>query len=228
MIIRNVALALLLLAAISILNVQTNSTTAGPKPIKPDGSVLQKSSLESLQLEKAKANQRVLQIVNRPVRSYVRSPNMRVWISSPGWFHEGASKPDFNTVDVRKSQTFPYATSQYVASDLNPKIVFLGPDLEFNSMTKFFYTDRSVPKHRLTETEMLEINQLYRIIGRCESEIERLQAPPVDKVQTSVAAALDPVLDRILSMPEGTRTLYIGIALGGLILVVILYRSVKR
>ena len=44
-------------------------------------------------------------------------------------------------------------------------------------MTKYFYTDRSVPKKKLTETEMLEINRLYRIIGRCEQQLVQLQAP---------------------------------------------------
>jgi hypothetical protein len=47
-------------------------------------------------------------------------------------------------------------------------VVWAGRDLEFNSMTKFFYVDRSVPKKKLTEEEMIQINKLYRIIGRCE------------------------------------------------------------
>jgi hypothetical protein len=28
--------------------------------------------------------------------------------------------------------------------------------------------DRSVPKKKLTQAEMVEINRLYRIIGKCE------------------------------------------------------------
>jgi hypothetical protein len=42
-------------------------------------------------------------------------------------------------------------------------------------MTKYFYTDRSVPKKRLTEAEMLEINRLYRIIGHDEEQLARSQ-----------------------------------------------------
>jgi hypothetical protein len=43
-------------------------------------------------------------------------------------------------------------------------------------MTKFFYTDRSVPKKKLTEAEMVEINRLYRIIGKNQTELTLLQA----------------------------------------------------
>ena len=41
-----------------------------------------------------------------------------------------------------------------------------GKELEFNSMTKYFYVDRTQPKKKLTEEEMLEINKLYRLIGQ--------------------------------------------------------------
>jgi len=104
---------------------------------------------------------------------------------SPGWFHQGAIKPDFNTVDVRATQQLDYAGHQYVTSDLNPGVVFLGNELEFNPMTKYFYTDRLVPKKKLTEAEMLEINQLYRVIGHCEQQLTELQnpEPPLTKIQ---------------------------------------------
>jgi hypothetical protein len=41
-------------------------------------------------------------------------------------------------------------------------------------MTKYFYEDRSLPKKKLTEAEMLEINRLYRVIGQCEQQLARL------------------------------------------------------
>jgi len=44
--------------------------------------------------------------------------------------------------------------------------MFIGDELEFNSMTKYFYTDRTLPKKRLSDAEMNEINDLYRAIGR--------------------------------------------------------------
>jgi hypothetical protein len=120
---------------------------------------------------------RVQDIVNQPVTQLQRTPDMLVTFYSPGWFHPGAIKPNFNTVDVRTTQTFVYDSSQYVTSDLNPGVVFLGKELEFNPMTKYFITDRLVPKKKLTETEMLEINRLYRIIGHCEQQLSELQNP---------------------------------------------------
>ena len=111
---------------------------------------------------------KVKQIVNQPVIALPRDPAVRVALYSPGWFHAGALKPDFLRVDVRKTQQFPYERHEYVTSDLNPGVMFRGRDLEFNPMTKYFYTERLLPKKRLTEEEMLEINRLYRIIARGE------------------------------------------------------------
>ena len=106
-----------------------------------------------------------------------RTPDMQVWIFHPGWFHPGAEKPDFNTVDIRATQMDDYDQHDYVTSDLNPGVAFIGKELEFNPMTKYFYTDRSLPKKKLTEEEMLEINQLYRIIGKCEQQLDEIQHP---------------------------------------------------
>ena len=99
--------------------------------------------------------------------------NVTWW--SGTWFHPGATMPDYEKVDIGKTQQFPYSKYEYVASNLHPDIAFLGTDLEFNEMTKFFYTDRSVPKKRLTRSEMAEINRLYRVIGRCETDLRQLE-----------------------------------------------------
>ncbi len=120
---------------------------------------------------------RVQEIVNQPVAHLKRTPSMSAAFFSPGWFHPGAIKPDFNTVDVRATQQLIYDNDPYVTSDLNPGVVFIGHELEFNPMTKYFYTDRSVPKKKLNDSEMLEINQLYRVIGRCEQQLNDLQNP---------------------------------------------------
>jgi len=69
-----------------------------------------------------------------------------VAVYSPGWFHNGAIKPDFSNVDVRDTQELMY--TGHVSSDLNPSEMFIGSELEFNSMTKYFYTDRTLPKKR--------------------------------------------------------------------------------
>src|SRR5262249_59241963 len=112
----------------------------------------------SVEAEKQAAIQEVQKIVNQPVTPIPRTEEMDVATYRPGWFHEGASKPDFNNVDVRRTQDTSYGQHQYVTSDLNPGVVFLGQEVEFNPMTKYFYTDRSLPKKRLSEKEMLEIN----------------------------------------------------------------------
>jgi len=115
---------------------------------------------------------RVKAIVNQPVRQLASTPDMEVSTYHPGWFHDGAAKPDFKTVDVRASQDTQYGRRAYVTSDLNPGVAFVGGELEFNPMTKYFYVDRSLPKKKLTEDEMLEVNRLYRIIGECEDKLQ--------------------------------------------------------
>ena len=138
------------------------------------------STEEQISAIKAQRNEAVFavqHIVNQPVTHLKRTPDMHVWVSSPGWFHDGAFTPGFDRVDIRTTQELLYENHQYVTSDLNPGEVFLGAELEFNSMTKYFYTDRSVPKKRLTEAEMLQINALYRVIGHCDAELDDLQHP---------------------------------------------------
>jgi len=141
----------------------------------PSADVKSNGAASGLKAEMDDAIARVREIVNQPVTALTRTPEMETATYSPGWFHEGAEKPDFNKVDVRTTQQLNYGQHKYVTSDLNPGVVFVGNELEFNPMTKYFYTDRSVPKKKLTEVEMLEINRLYRIIGHDEEELGRLQ-----------------------------------------------------
>ena len=129
----------------------------------------------AVEAERKTAVEAVQTIVNQPVQSFQRTADMRVVTYRPGWFHDGAITPDFKNVDVRSTRETSYDGKEYVTSDLNPGIVFHGDDLEFNSMTKTFYLDRSLPKKKLTEAEMLEINRLYRIIGRCEEQLAKLR-----------------------------------------------------
>jgi hypothetical protein len=116
---------------------------------------------------------RVNLIVNQPVATVPLTPELRAAIWGEGWFHPGAITPDFNTVDIRKTQeTEQYAKFEFISSNLNPGVAFRGADVEFNSMTKFFYVDRTLPKKRLTEEEMVEINRLYKVIGNCERQLQ--------------------------------------------------------
>jgi len=144
----------------------------------------------ALQTEMEGAIHQVEKIVNQPVTAYRRAPGMNVGKFEGGWFHPGATKPDFNNVDVRKTQeTTVYDKYEYSTSDLNPGVAWPSKQLEFNSMTKYFYTNRNVPKKRLTEAEMEEINRLYRIIGRCERELRHLQNPALAAAQGSSETA---------------------------------------
>src|SRR5690349_18049817 len=76
------------------------------------------SSTNSIQAEMDNAIHQVEKIVNQPVPAYRRAAGLQVSVYSPGWFHEGASRPDFNNVDVRTTQETPYAEHEYVTSDL--------------------------------------------------------------------------------------------------------------
>jgi hypothetical protein len=120
------------------------------------------------------STEKIKRIVNQPARSVPIAPGMSVTNYGDAWFHPGAMKPDFNNVDVRKTRQAAYARFAYVSSNMTPGIAFPGSELEFNPVTKYFYTDRTVPKKKLTEAEMVEINRLYRILGRCEEELSRL------------------------------------------------------
>jgi hypothetical protein len=133
------------------------------------------AKIAALKAELDATTQKVKVIVNQPVTALRRIQGMRVTTFKEGWFHEGAVKPAFGHVDVRRSQQLPYEKYPYVTSDLNPGVVFIGRQLEFNAMTKYFYTDRSLPKKKLTEAEMVEINRLYEIIGRCEQQLDELE-----------------------------------------------------
>jgi hypothetical protein len=137
-------------------------------------SLAQQSARAAVEAELKAAIREVQRIVNQPVTQLTRTAEMQVSTYQPGWFHEGAAKPDFNTVDVRATQETTYAKNQYVTSDVTPGVVFLGAELEFNPMTKYFYTDYSLPKKKLSDREMLEINRLYRVIGRCQKQLATL------------------------------------------------------
>jgi hypothetical protein len=196
-------------------------------------------TIDALRLELTNAWHQVETIVNQPVPAFRREPGYSVSEYSPGWFHPGAMTPDFNTVDVRKSQELTY-TAPWVSSDITPNMMFHGRDLEFNAMTKLFYTNRSLPKKKLSEAEMLKINSLYRTIGHCQSGIAKLQPrPPV--VETTVVtddtqdtgsdtndAAPPKAIAAIERIPQQARILYGSIAIGTLLVVVIALRFLKK
>ena len=158
---------LLILSALALLA----GIVLWPRAKEPGASAVNLGSFSVLKSDEAKAEQRVIAIVNQPITHLARTDEAAVY--SPGWFHDGAIKPDFASVDVHATQEFPYAQSAYVTSDVTPSEMFLSKELEFNAMTKYFYTDRSLPKKRLSNAEMDEVNQLYRTIGADEHELTK-------------------------------------------------------
>lgn len=159
-----------------VVSVKAAATPASPRtaPVATPTPVRQVPA--SVQIDTARnrldeAVARVRAIVNQPVPPLQRPPNKRVWTYM---FHEGATRPDFNSVDVRATQETHYDEHDYISWEGHPDLMWVGTDLEFNSMLKYFYEDRTVPKKKLTEAEMVEINRLYRVIGQCEQQLAQL------------------------------------------------------
>jgi len=154
------------------------------------GAASTEDEIAALKAQKSDAIFKVQDIVNQPVTHLKRTPGMVGVAEYNFWFDPGAITPDFDHVDVRTSQDLQYQSYQYVTSPQNPGEVFLGSELEFNPQTKYFYTDRSLPKKKLTEAEMEEINQLYRIIGHCNDQLYDLEHPdpPLTKIQKWITA----------------------------------------
>jgi hypothetical protein len=156
----------------------TPSPAAAAEASAPDQNGADSASQEDPAVVRKKikdAIDKVVLIVNQPVEGVPRT--MVATYFPNGWFHPGAARPDFDNADVRRTQeTAHYAPYEYVYSNLDPATAFPGNELEFNSALKFFYRDRSVPKKKLSESEMLEINRLYRIIGGGERALKETVA----------------------------------------------------
>jgi hypothetical protein len=150
----------------------TNTASANSRASTNSAAAPGERTPADIQAEIDASDARVREIVNQPVGPVAAPPGSRVGRFAR-WFGGDAVKPDFNTVDVSKTQEFPYAVFDYVSSDLDRSVAFPTSELESNAMTKYFYTDLAVPKKKLTEDEMDEINRLYKIIGKDEAELNR-------------------------------------------------------
>jgi hypothetical protein len=155
--------------------VPTAAPSPSPTPVLPtNGTQAQVAQIYALADQVNSAVKAILTIINAPVTHVPKQAGMKIQSFGPLWFKPGATRPDFNNPDIAKTQELPYAKYAYVSSDLNPDEAFIGSELEFNTMTKFFYIDRTVPKKKLTPAEMGEIDRLYRIIGQCEPQLIKL------------------------------------------------------
>ena len=78
-------------------------------------------------------------------------------------FHPGALTPDFAHADLYSTREL--WKGDYVNMDTAPGVFYRSADCEFNPQTKFFYTNRDVPKKKLTDAEIAEVVRLYRAIA---------------------------------------------------------------
>ena len=193
--------------------------------------------IAALELEQSNAVAQVEKIINQPVLAYKRQRGMHVSEYKNGWFHPGATTPNFSKIDVRTTQETPFDKFQYITSDQNPGLVFVGNQLEFNANTKYFYKNRSLPKKKLTEPEMLEINRLYRIIGRCRTEIMDLKEPQAsastssagDNIETTNTPEESKASSSSLAVSAQTRSrlLYGGAGVLALALLLLVFQKMK-
>jgi hypothetical protein len=145
---------------------------ASPDPAKATASL--RKALERFQQEMTQTVFRVQAIVNQ-VPATCSPPEPGEGSKIVG-LHEGAIKPDFNTVDVSKSQdAYEKYSERALSVEGAPNVYYLCKDCEFNIQLKYFYTRRDLAKKKLTTNEMQEINRLYRILGNDEKQIVRLQ-----------------------------------------------------
>ncbi len=159
----NVVVSLRTIAAPRKDSVAPAAAAAAAPPPNPSGAPTAQAQIKTILKQMSVAVKRVQAIVNQEVPSVPLDPKRS---AGEFFFHEGATLPDFNTVDVRTTQETPYDAYEFIRWQGRPGVMWPGKELEFNSMTKYFYVDRTQPKKKLTEEEMLEINKLYRLIGQ--------------------------------------------------------------
>jgi hypothetical protein len=169
---------------------------AGPKPPPPpappapvakapsqapvpadEGAVTPQVADARAKLGEALAKARAM--INQPVTSYPMTEELRAKASlyEDGWFHPGADIPNFIDIHIERSQE-PYGSQyEWVTSNLTPGLVFRSADCEYNAATKFFYMDRTVPKKKLTQPEMLRLDAIYHQIGVYSAYLLRLGHP---------------------------------------------------
>ncbi len=213
---------------------------AGPVEAQESVTGIDPAKRAELQAEINQAMDRIRAIVNQPVSVAARQPGMQVRVFSPGWFHDGASRPDFNHADVRATQEHVYDALGYVTSDLNPGVVFVGSQLEFNPQLKFFYTDRSLPKKKLSEEEMLEINRLFRVIGGCEQQLnmvlirsparptEFANSPPIVTNETIIITTTNTTEEWVRVPIPRSRIINCGLGIFALLLFYAVYKLFTR
>ena len=109
---------------------------------------------------------RIRAIVNQVTPVVTKPPDAESWHMG---FHPGALKPDFDHTDIVSGREA--YQGEYISMDGAPGVFYLGAQCEFNSQTKFFYTNRQLPKKKLADTEYQELVRLYRFVGKCQRDL---------------------------------------------------------
>jgi hypothetical protein len=152
--------------------------------VPPDPTLPASDQWGFLNREYAAALKRATDIINQEVPGVPIVAGMKLgdWRDGP-WFHPGAVTPDFLNVDIRPTQeNTNYAPYDYITSNFHKGIAYPADQVAFNSNTKLLYLDRTTPKKKLTEAEMLQVNALFHIMGKCAAMMQSLgQLPPVIK-----------------------------------------------
>jgi len=148
--------------------------------------------IAAIRLKRARAEDRVRTIVNQPAPSLARTVHMRVHTTQGAWYPEPAGAPDFANVDVRATQQKNYDAKGYLAAGADPGTVYLGDNLEYNPALAYYYSDRTVPKTKLTPGEMEEINALFRTIAECDRQLKSPAAPAAESATSAASAAPPP------------------------------------
>jgi hypothetical protein len=116
-----------------------------------------------------------LQTVTQQIQAIVnQTPTTRpdkiggtIWIG----FHDGAIKPKLKFItleQLKAGREFYTADTAWMQGA--PNVFYVAREIEFNPMTKYFYTDRTKAKKRLSEAEYDQLLPLYHRLGDLEAQ----------------------------------------------------------
>jgi hypothetical protein len=128
-------------------------------------------------LETALASAR--EIINQPVQGTPVTPQMLLKAEQhlDGWDYLPAQTPNFIEAHIEDTQWVDSAGTEWVTCNLTPGLAFPLKNLETNAQTRFFYTDLTLPKKRLTAEEMAQLDVIYHQIGMYAAYLQRAGHP---------------------------------------------------
>jgi hypothetical protein len=129
-------------------------------------------------LETALASAR--EIINQPVQGTPVTPQMLKQSAEQhlaGWDYLPAQTPNFIDAHIEDTQWLDTLGADWVTCNLTPGLAFRAKDLETNVQTRFFYTDLTLPKKRLSAEEMAQLDVIYHQIGMYAAYLQRAGHP---------------------------------------------------